>query len=159
MRPSPMRPSPNFEERKLYHQIHRIKLATDIGSALPFLLFLWHHGVAPALVAGFAPPIIVSGVMMIWPPNLQKLKNSRLGNYVSKYMTPTIEVIRSSVFRPIDRERPLLCTLLQGNFHLDDRRSAPLVIVGLNPLHRPQSPGSRRACQSFSMSPRELAVL
>ena len=72
-------------EKKLYHQIHPFKLATDIGVTPIFLFFLWHHHIARALLVGFVPPIIVSGVMMIWPPNLEKLKNSRLGNYVSKY--------------------------------------------------------------------------
>lgn len=40
------------------------------------------------------PPILVSTAMMIWPPDLERMKNSALGNYISKYMTPTIEAIR-----------------------------------------------------------------
>ena len=38
---------------------------------------------------------------MIWLPNLERLKNSRLGNYVSKYMTPTIEVVRLLTLVPM----------------------------------------------------------
>lgn len=96
-----MRSIPNFKELKLYHQIHPIKLATDIASAIGFLFFLWCHRIAPALVAGFLPPIIVSGVMMIWPPNVENVKNSPLGKYVSKYMTPTIEVVRLLTLVPM----------------------------------------------------------
>jgi hypothetical protein len=96
-----MRSIRNFKELKLYHQIHPIKLATDIASAMAFLFFLWRHRIAPALVAGFIPPIIVSGVMMIWPPDVENVKNSSFGNYVSKYMTPKIEVVRLLTLVPM----------------------------------------------------------
>jgi len=91
----------NFREKKLYHQIHPLKLATDIGVTPIFLLFLWHHHIARALLVGFVPPVIVSGAMMIWPPDLERLKNSSLGNYVSKYMTPTTEAIRLLSLAPM----------------------------------------------------------
>jgi len=91
----------NFREKRLYHQIHPFKLVTDIGVTPIFLFFLWHHHIARALLVGFVPPIIVSGAMMIWLPNLERLKNSRLGNYVSKYMTPTIEVVRLLTLVPM----------------------------------------------------------
>ena len=39
--------------------------------------------------------------MMIWPPDLERLKNSSLGNYVSKYMTPTTEAIRLLSLAPM----------------------------------------------------------
>lgn len=89
-----MRSIPNFKERKLYQQIHPIKLGADIGSAIAFLFLVCRHRIVLALVAGFIPPIIVSGVMMIWPPNVENVKNSPLGKYVLKYMTPTIEAVR-----------------------------------------------------------------
>ena len=84
----------NFREKKLYHQIHPLKLGTDIGVTPIFLFFLWHHHIVRALLVGFVPPVLVSAAMIIWPPNLERLKNSSLGRYVSKYMTPAIEVIR-----------------------------------------------------------------
>jgi hypothetical protein len=91
----------DFREKKLYHQIHPFKLATDIGVTPIFLFFLWKHRIAPAIVVGFVPPILVSAAMMIWPPDLEKLKNSALGNYISKYMTPTIEAIRLLTLVPM----------------------------------------------------------
>ena len=96
-----MRSIPNFKQRKLYHQIHPIKLGTDIASAIAFLFLLWRHRIVAALVAGFLPPIIVSGVMMIWPPKVENVKNSPLGKYVSKYMSPTIEVVRLLTLVPM----------------------------------------------------------
>ena len=83
-----------FRERKLYHQIHPLKLATDIGATLISLYFLWQHWIVSALIVGFAPPILVSAAMMIWPPDLERIKNSALGKYISKYMAPAIEAIR-----------------------------------------------------------------
>lgn len=96
-----MRSIPNFKERKLYHQIHPIKLGADIGSAIAFLFLLWRHRIVLALVAGFIPPIIVSGVMMIWPPNVETVKNSPFGKYVLQYMTPTIEAVRLLTLVPM----------------------------------------------------------
>jgi hypothetical protein len=84
----------NLRERKLYHQIHPLKLATDIGVTPISLYFLWQHRIAPAIVIGFVPPVVVSVTMMIWPPDLERLKRSMLGQYISKYMTRTVEVIR-----------------------------------------------------------------
>jgi hypothetical protein len=39
--------------------------------------------------------------MMLWPPDLKRLKNSALGKYISKYMTPTIEVVRLLTLAPM----------------------------------------------------------
>jgi hypothetical protein len=84
----------DFREKRLYHQIHPVKLATAIGVTSIFVFFLWQHRLAPALVVGFVPLIFVSTAMMIRPLDLEKLKNSALGNYISKYMTSTIEAMR-----------------------------------------------------------------
>src|SRR5215469_11082625 len=84
----------DFWQRKLYHQIHPLKLATDIGVTPISLYFLWEHRIAPVIVIGFVPPVVVSVTTMIWPPDLERLKRSVLGQYISKYMTRTVEVIR-----------------------------------------------------------------
>ena len=68
----------NFREKKLYHQIHPLKLATDIGMTPISLFFFWHHHILRALLVGFVPPVHVSAAMMIWPPDLERLKNSSL---------------------------------------------------------------------------------
>jgi len=84
----------NSREKRVHHQIHPLKLATDIGVTPISLYFLWQHRMAPAIVVGFVPPIIVSTWMMIWPPDLGGMKNSALGNYISEYMIPIVEVVR-----------------------------------------------------------------
>lgn len=91
----------NFRGKRLYHQIHPLKLATDIGVTPIFLFFLWRHQIVQAVLVGFVPPVIVSAAMMIWSQDLERLKNSPLGNYVSKYMTPTVEAVRFLTLVPM----------------------------------------------------------
>jgi len=47
----------DFREKRLYHQIHPLKLATDIGVTPIFLFFLWRHQITPAIIVGFVPPV------------------------------------------------------------------------------------------------------
>ncbi len=90
-----------LQEKKLYHQIHPFKLATDIGATLPFLYFLWEHKPLSALVVGFVPPILVSAAMMKWTPDLEQIKHSRFGRYIQQYMTPVIEALRLLTLVPM----------------------------------------------------------
>ncbi|HEX8878461.1 MAG TPA: hypothetical protein VF749_00440 [Candidatus Acidoferrum sp.] len=39
--------------------------------------------------------------MMIWPPNVENVKNSPFGKYVLQYMTPTIEAVRLLTLVPM----------------------------------------------------------
>ena len=91
----------DFREKKLYHQIHPLKLATDIAVTPIFLFSLWRHRIALAIIVGFVPPAIVSAAMMLWPPDLERLKKSALGKYASKYMTPAAEVVRFLTLVPM----------------------------------------------------------
>ena len=77
----------DFREKKLYHQIHPLKLATDVGVMPPAVYFLWNHRILPAVMIAFMPPMLVSAVMMKWTPDLEGLKCSALGRYVRAHMT------------------------------------------------------------------------
>ena len=50
----------DISEKRLYHQIHPLKLATDIGVTPIFLYLAWGHEIVPALLVGFVPPILVN---------------------------------------------------------------------------------------------------
>ena len=63
----------DFREKKLYHQIHPLKLATDIGVTPLALYFVWEHRVLPGLLVGFVPSLLVSLAMLKWTPNLEEL--------------------------------------------------------------------------------------
>ena len=91
----------DFAEKRLYHQVHPIKLAVDIGVTFPFLYFLWHHEIIPALVVGFVPPAVISAAMLRWTPNLEGIKRSALGRYLRAYMTPAVEATRLLTLVPM----------------------------------------------------------
>jgi len=86
----------DFEEKRLYHQIHPVKLFTDIGVTPISLYFLWQHQVWFSIIAAFVPPILISSVMMIWPPvsDLERIRASVSGKYLKRSMTPAVEATR-----------------------------------------------------------------
>ena len=84
----------DFREKKLYHQIHPLKLATDIGVTPLSLYFAWAHRVLPAVLIGFVPPVVVSLAMLKWTPDFERVKRSAFGRYIKKYMTAFIELTR-----------------------------------------------------------------
>ena len=71
----------DFREKRLYHQIHPLKLVTDIAVTLLSLYYIWEHRVLPALFIGFVPPILVSLGMLKWTPDLERLKQSEFGHW------------------------------------------------------------------------------
>ena len=86
----------NFEEQRLYHQIHPAKLFTDVAVTPISLSFLWQHEVWFSIIAAFVPPILVSSAMMIWPPvsDLERIRASAAGRYLKRFMTPLVEATR-----------------------------------------------------------------
>ncbi len=87
----------SIQERILYHQIHPVKLATDIVSAILALYFFWRHNFIAGIVVGFIPPIIASTVIM-QSVDLEPYRRSALGQYIARYMTRTMEFVRFTGF-------------------------------------------------------------
>ena len=82
-----------FREKKLYHQIHPVKLLTDVSTGFFTTYLLWKHNIFWFLLIFILPSVIVS-VLLIKFADLKKQKESRFGKYITKYMTPFIEFIR-----------------------------------------------------------------
>jgi len=82
-----------LKEKILIHQVHPAKLATDIIAAIVSLYFFWQHDLIVGLVTHFIPPPIGSAAVMHFA-NLEPYKNSRLGSYLARYMTPTAQATR-----------------------------------------------------------------
>lgn len=80
-------------ERVLYHQVHPLKLATDIVAAIASLALLWSHQLGPALLIAFVPPVVVSAVLLR-SADLKRYKASRLGAYLRRFMTPVAQALR-----------------------------------------------------------------
>ncbi len=83
----------SFQEKSLYHQIHPLKLATDIGMTFPSMVLLWQHELIFALVVTFVPSIIVSALILRFA-NLEPYKDSRLGHYIKHYMSSLVVASR-----------------------------------------------------------------
>ena len=82
-----------LKEKSLYHQIHPVKLATDIGCEPLSLYFFWRHDLVLGLVTHFVPPITISLVLILYG-DFEAIKRSRAGAYLRRHMTRTIEAIR-----------------------------------------------------------------
>lgn len=82
-----------LKEKILFHQIHPAKLATDVGAAIVSLYFLWQHQLLIGLLTHFFPPPVGSAVVIRFA-QLESYKNSRLGAYIARYMTPTAQATR-----------------------------------------------------------------
>jgi hypothetical protein len=82
-------------EKYLYHQIHPLKLAIDIGGSIASTWLMWRHEVALALVVAFLPSIIVSTAMLRWM-DFSRQRDSAFGRYVSFHMTHAAEAVRMS---------------------------------------------------------------
>jgi hypothetical protein len=83
----------NPKEKYLYHQIHPLKLFTDIGAAFGGLCFLWRHQLAFALVVMLVPPMLVSLLLMRYA-DLEPYRESAFGRYVARSMSHAMETIR-----------------------------------------------------------------
>ena len=82
-----------LKEKILYHQIHPLKLSTDIGCEPLSLYFFWHHKLALGLTTHFLPPIAVSLVLICFG-DFEAYKQSKAGAYLRRHMTRVVEGIR-----------------------------------------------------------------
>ena len=83
----------NFSNKILYHQIHPLKLGTDIVASLVSLYFFWQHKLFIGFIFHLAPPIIAS-LAVIYAFDLEPQKQSALGQYLKRTMTYAVEAIR-----------------------------------------------------------------
>lgn len=82
-----------FREKQLYHQIHPLKLATDISVEFVSLYLFWKRKLLAGLVVALVPPIVVSTLIMKLV-DLEGYKQSAFGRYIHTYMTPSAVVVR-----------------------------------------------------------------
>jgi hypothetical protein len=83
----------NFADKVLYHQIHPLKLGTDILASLVSLYFFWQHKLVTGLILHLAPPLIAS-LVVLYAFDLEPQRQSALGQYVKRTMAHGIEAIR-----------------------------------------------------------------
>ena len=82
-----------FREKQLYHQIHPLKLATDISAEIVSLYLFWKRKLLAGLVVALVPSVIAS-VLVMSLVDLEGYKQSAFGRYIRTYMTPSVVVLR-----------------------------------------------------------------
>jgi len=83
------------QEKRLYHQIHPLKLATDISAEIVSLYLFWKHRLLAGMLVLLVPPVIASTLIMRLA-NLETYRQSALGRYIREYMTPSAVALRIS---------------------------------------------------------------
>lgn len=89
-----------LQEKALYHQIHPLKLATDISAAVVSSYFFWQHSLVLGLVITFVPPIVVSSLMLA-TLDFSRIRDSAIGRYLRRSMTHTMEAVRLAGMLPM----------------------------------------------------------
>jgi hypothetical protein len=80
-------------EKVLYHQIHPLKLGTDITAAVVSTVFLWQHALILGLLTAFVPPVVASAVLLR-TLDLTRIRDSAVGRYLKRSMTRSMEALR-----------------------------------------------------------------
>jgi hypothetical protein len=88
----PARPM-TTKEKILYHQIHPAKLVADITASIVSGYMVWQHEVVAAIVVAFALAILASLLVLCFA-DLERLKDSRFGRYIDRFMDRPTEAWR-----------------------------------------------------------------
>ena len=83
----------DLAEKVLYHQIHPAKLAADITGSIISTYLMWHRRFGPAMFSAWVPAILGSALVLRFA-DLERLKQSRFGHYIQRFMTRRIEAWR-----------------------------------------------------------------
>ncbi len=74
-----------LEEKKIYHQIHPLQLATDFLTGFGAAYLLWQQSLIIGVCVAFVPSTVMS-LYIIAKVDLEKYKASNFGFYVRKHM-------------------------------------------------------------------------
>ena len=89
-----------LQERILYHQMHPLKLGTDIVAQVIATIFFWDHLLLIGFLVMFIPSVIVSA-LIIPTFDLTWIKDSAVGRYVQWEMTHAMEAVRLAGTAPM----------------------------------------------------------
>jgi hypothetical protein len=89
-----------LQEKTLYHQIHPLKLGTDILAQIASGILFWEHQLLWGLLAMLIPPIIASAIL-VNVLDLRRIRASAVGRYLKRSMTHAMEAVRLAGTVPI----------------------------------------------------------
>lgn len=82
-----------LSERILYHQIHPVKVGTDVSAALAALVLFWRHRLLAGAVVSIIPPVIASTFLISYA-DLAPYQHSAGGRYLKRAMTGWMQSFR-----------------------------------------------------------------
>lgn len=82
-------------ERLLYHQIHPVKVLTDVASTVASLWLLWNRQWVLGLALAVLPSLAVSA-LLVMTADLRSLRDSPAGRLLRQHMTPRITAVRAA---------------------------------------------------------------
>lgn len=80
-------------DKVLYHQVHPLKLGTDILAAIVSTYFFWEHQLAFGLLSAFIPPVVMSALLLN-TLSFAWIRDSAVGRYLKRSMTRPMEIVR-----------------------------------------------------------------
>ncbi|RAQ94079.1 hypothetical protein [Thermogemmatispora tikiterensis] len=80
-------------EKALYHQIHPLKLLTDISAEIISIYYCWQRRLLSGLLIAVLPPVVASFLIMRLV-DLEPYRRSAAGAYLKRHMTPTVVAMR-----------------------------------------------------------------
>ncbi len=80
-------------ERVLFHQVHPLKLAADIGSTVVAIPLLWSGDTAIGLAVALSVPVVGSAIVLA-AADLRGIASSPVGTYLRRFMTPPVQAVR-----------------------------------------------------------------
>lgn len=83
-----------LREAELYHQIHPAKLASDISASILSSVLFWRRRLVAGLIATFVPAVIGSALVIRFA-DLDRIRDSRRGAYLRRWMTPSAQAVRA----------------------------------------------------------------
>lgn len=83
-----------FEEKRIYHQIHPAKLAEEWLTSIAAAYLFWQHELLLGLAVLFLAGLPVIALVILYA-DLEKIRDSRFGHYMKKYMTRSMDALRS----------------------------------------------------------------
>lgn len=88
----------NPNERLLYQQVHPFKIMVDLAAVTSAMVLLWRYGAQAAIwaVMVLLLPTSIATLLVVNVADLERIKESRLGEYVKRYLTRTVELARSA---------------------------------------------------------------
>jgi hypothetical protein len=85
-------------EKRLYHQLHPIKLFVDLSTAFGSIFLLWKHLLIESFLLAFIPSIMVSFALMKYV-DLELYGSSAAGRYLRTYLNSrAVDGLRFSGF-------------------------------------------------------------